>query len=226
MPVKTPVVVVNFKVYNESVGDSGLELSRLCDELGRQTGGSIVVCPPATDLAATARALKIPVWGQAADAVEPGGKTGHVTLEMLKASGATGVIINHSERRLQIADIEWLVARAKALGLESCVCTNNSAVSLACAAIGPDFVAVEPPELIGGDISVTSANPAVVSSSVEVVRRVNSNVKVLCGAGVKNGKDVRKAIELGAQGVLLASGVVKARDKKATLLDLLAGLKA
>jgi triosephosphate isomerase len=226
MPVRTPVIVVNYKVYNESVAEQGLDLSKLCDEVAKQTGASIVVCPPSTELFSAAKTIKIPVWGQAADAVEPGGKTGHITLEMLKAAGAVGILINHSERRLQIADIEWLVSRAKKLGLETCVCTNNPAVSQACAALGPDFVAVEPPELIGGDISVTSANPAVVSSSVEVVRKVNPQVKVLCGAGVKNGMDVRKAIELGAQGVLLASGVVKAKDRKATLLDLAARLKA
>lgn len=226
MPVRTPTIVVNFKVYNESVSEQGLALSKLCDLAAGHSGASIVVCPPSTDVFPTARTVKIPVWGQAADAVEPGGRTGHVTLEMLKAAGATGVLINHSEKRLRIADIEWLITRAKKLGLETCVCTNNAAVSQACAALGPDFVAVEPPELIGGDISVTSANPSVVSSSVEVVRKVDPQVKVLCGAGVKNGNDVRKAIELGAQGVLLASGVVKAKDQKGTLQDLVAGLKA
>ena len=56
------------------------------------------------------------------------------------------------------------------------------------------------------------------------VRKVDPNVKVLCGAGVKTGKDIRKALELGAHGVLLASGVVKAKDKRATLMDLVGGL--
>ena len=225
MAVKTPVIVINYKAYPESIGPAGMELSKLCDETAQKTGASIVLCPPISDLFCIQKEVGIPVWGQAADPVEPGGKTGHVTLEMLQNVGAEGLLINHSERRLLAADIEWLVARARRLGLESCVCTNNAAVSRACAALGPDFVAVEPPELIGGDISVTSANPEVVRSSVEQVHKVAPGVKVLCGAGVKNGKDVRMAIELGAQGVLLASGVVKAKDKKATLLDLVGGLK-
>ncbi|MEM2869741.1 MAG: triose-phosphate isomerase [Thermoplasmata archaeon] len=225
MSAAVPVIVVNFKVYPEAIGSEGLALARLCDEVARENGVSIVVCPPATELARVRAEVRIPVWGQAADAVEPGGRTGHITLEMLREVGASGLLINHSERRLQLADIEWLVARARALGIESCVCTNNTAVSRACAALGPDFVAVEPPELIGGDVSVTSSSPEVVRGSVEEVRRVNPQVKVLCGAGVKSGKDVRRALELGAMGVLLASGVVKAKDRRASLLELVSGLK-
>jgi triosephosphate isomerase len=206
------------------MGPAAMELARLCDETARGTGASIVICPPATDLFCIQKEVGIPVWAQAADPVEPGSRTGHVTLEMLQNVGAEGLLINHSERRLQMADIEWLVARARTLKMDSCVCTNNPAVSRACAALGPDFVAVEPPELIGGDVSVTTADPDVVRKSVEQVRKVDEHVKVLCGAGIKNGKDVRKAIELGAHGVLLASGVVKARDKRAILMDLVGGL--
>lgn len=225
MHARAPVVVVNFKAYPESIGPPGTELARVCDEVSRSSGASIVVCPPATELWRVRAEVRIPLWGQAADAVEPGGRTGHVTLDMLAAAGASGLLINHSERKLQIAEIQWLVDRARRLGLESCVCTNNTPVSRACAALGPDYVAVEPPELIGGDVSVTTASPEVVRSSVEEVRRVSPGVRVLCGAGVKSGEDVRRAIELGAQGVLLASGVVRARDRRAALLDIVRGLR-
>ena len=88
------------------------------------------------------------------------------------------------------------------------------------ATLSPRFIAVEPPELIGGDISVTTADPAIVSGTAEAVRAVNPNVRVLCGAGVKNGEDVAKAIELGTEGVLLASGVTKANDPLFVLRDL------
>ena len=76
--------------------------------------------------------------------------------------------------------------------------------------------------MIGGDISVTTADPAIVSDTVAAVKSTNPNVRVLCGAGVKNGADVRTAIELGAEGVLLASGVTKASDVNAVLDDLTA----
>ena len=225
MPVETPVIIINYKVYPESIGPAAMELSKLCDELAREKGASIVICPPVSDLFCIQAEVGNPVWGQAADAVEPGGRTGHITLEMLQNIGAEGLLINHSEKRLQLADIEWLVSRARKLKLDTCVCTNNAAQTRAAAMLGPDFVAIEPPELIGGDISVTTANPDIVKNSVEEARRANPAVRVLCGAGVKTGKDVRKAIELGAHGVLLASGVVKAKDRRATILDLVSGLK-
>lgn len=222
--VETPVIVVNFKVYNESIGKNALKLAKICDEVAGQTGKSIAVCLSATDISPIAKEVNIPVWGQAADAVEPGGHTGSILLEALKEVGAKGTLINHSEHRLKIADIEWLVMKARKLGLDTCVCTNNVPTSMACAAFSPDFIAVEPPELIGGDISVTKADPKVVSGSVEAVRKVNSKVKVLCGAGVKNGKDVAKAVELGAVGVLLASGVTKVSDPRKALVDMVTGL--
>ncbi len=108
----------------------------------------------------------------------------------------------------------------KALGLRTVVCADTPETSASVAVLGPEFVAVEPPELIGGDISVTDAKPEVVENAVRAVQRIDSSVRVLCGAGVKNGKDVKKAVDLGASGVLLASGVVKAKDPRAVLMDL------
>jgi triosephosphate isomerase len=45
-------------------------------------------------------------------------------------------------------------------------------------------------------------------------------VRVLAGAGISTGDCVKKAIELGADGVLLASGVVKAKNPEEVLFDL------
>ncbi|RLF50861.1 MAG: triose-phosphate isomerase, partial [Thermoplasmata archaeon] len=144
--------------------------------------------------------------------------------EAVKEAGAVGTLINHSEHRLKLADIDECISIAKKVGLMQIVRSNNISTSKAIAALNPDFVAVEPPELIGGDISVTTANPEIVSGTVEEVRKINREIKILCGAGVKNGKDVKKAIELGTDGVLLASGVVKAKDKEEVLRDLASGV--
>jgi len=100
------------------------------------------------------------------------------------------------------------------------VCAENVQSAVQVAEFRPDYVAVEPPELIGGNVSVTTANPAIIEKTVEAVKKVNGSISVLCGAGVKTGEDVKAAIDLGTSGVLLASGVVKAKDPKAALLDL------
>lgn len=225
LSVRKPVIVVNFKTYQEASGQGAMSLAILCEQTATETGASIVVAPPLMDLAIVASKVKIPVFAQHLDAVSSGSTTGHVTVENAKASGASGTLVNHSERRLKIAEIHELIDRTRTSRLQSIVCTNNLAVSKACAAMEPDFVAIEPPELIGGDISVTTANPSIVSETVRSIRSISKDVGVLCGAGVKNGRDVAKALELGADGVLLASGVVKAKDRKAVLLDLVSGLK-
>lgn len=222
--MKKPVIVINFKAYNEVIGKKGLELAKLCELVASQKKVEIVIAPQNVDLGLIAKEVKIPVFAQHADAVEPGSKTGHVTCEALKAIGARGTLINHSEKRLRLADIEFIVRKCKALNLTSLLCTNNLEVSKACAPLAPDLIAIEPPELIGGDIAVTTADPEIVSSAVEEIKKINPKVRVLCGAGVKTGRDVAKALELGTEGVLLASGVVKAKNQKEVLEDLVSGL--
>jgi len=223
--IATPVIVVNFKTYSEASGERALALSKICEKVSKETSASVVVAPPLMDLGLVARTVEIPVFAQHLDSVPSGSTTGHVTVENAKASGAMGTLVNHSERRLKIAEIHEVIDRCRMSSLTTIVCTNNLAVSKACAAMEPDFVAIEPPELIGGDISVTTANPRIVSDTVKAIRSLGNEVQVLCGAGVKNGMDVSKAVELGTDGVLLARGVVKSKDPRATLLDLVAGLQ-
>ena len=223
--MKTPVIVINFKTYQQVVGKNGLHLAKICENIAKENSVEIIVVPQMVDLGVIAKSVSIPVFSQHVDAVEPGSKTGHTTPESVKGAGGTGTLINHSEMRMRIADIDFTVEKCRQVGLETIVCTNNLNVSKACALVNPDFVAVEPPELIGGDVSVTAANPEIVRNTVNAVKKVNPNVKVLCGAGVKNGKDVAKALELGAEGVLLASGVVKAKNPKEVLMDLVSGTR-
>lgn len=225
MRIPTPVIVVNFKTYQEASGEKALALAKVCEGVSRETGASIVIAPPAMDLALLARSVDIPVFAQHLDSVSSGSTTGHVTVENAKLSGAKGTLVNHSERRLRIAEIHEVIDRCRATGLTTIVCTNNLAVSKAGAAMEPDFVAIEPPELIGGDVSVTTANPRIVSDTVKAIRNIGNEVEVLCGAGIKNGRDVSKAIELGTHGVLLASGVVKSKDPRAILMDLVEGTR-
>jgi triosephosphate isomerase len=225
LPIKKPAIVVNFKTYQEASGRAALDLARLCEQVASETGASIVVAPPMLDLALVASSVRIPVFAQHLDSVPSGSTTGHITVENAKASGAQGTLVNHSERRIKVAEIHDIIDRSRGASLATIVCTNNLAVSRACAAMEPDFVAIEPPELIGGEVSVTTANPKIVSDTVKSIRTISGRVGVLCGAGVKNGKDVEKAIELGTDGVLLASGIVKAKDRRAVLVDLVSGLR-
>jgi len=225
MKLPVPVIIVNLKTYGKTRGQGAVDIGVALDEVSRETGVAFAVAPNAFDVRLLADSLSIPVLAQSVDAVPEGSHTGHLTPEAARDAGAVGSLVNHSEHRLKLADIEHVVDRLRSCGMDSVVCTNNAAVSRAAAAIHPTFVAVEPPELIGGDVSVTSADPGVVSSSVDLVRSVAPDVRVLCGAGVKTGTDVSKAIELGTDGVLLASGVALAVDVRAVARDLASGVR-
>jgi len=223
--IETPMIVLNEKAYVESAGAQGLQLAQICEQVAAEQACSIVICPQQVDLAKVAAAVQIPCFAQHVDAVEPGSQTGFVTLESVRGAGAAGTLVNHSEHRLKIAEIDFIITKAASLNLLTIVCTNNLAVSRAVAELKPYAIAVEPPELIGSGRAVSKVDPAIVSDTVKAVKRVANDCVVLCGAGVTNGEDVRAALELGAEGVLLASGVVKAKDQKAALRDLAAGLR-
>jgi triosephosphate isomerase (TIM) len=218
--LSSPVVIVNFKAYREVEGHRALSVALACQQVAEETGTSIVVCPPTVELSQVASQVRIPVMAQHIDAKAPGSATGWITAEMARAAGAVGTLVNHSEHRLVLSDISAIVASCKASGLRSCICAESAEESGAVAFFKPEIVAIEPPELIGGDVSVTDAKPDVVQKAVDAVRRVDASIPVLCGAGVKTWKDVKKAIELGAEGVLLASGVIKSADPKKALEDL------
>jgi triosephosphate isomerase (TIM) len=222
--LKTPLIALNVKTYTEATGVNALEIARLMEKIAKETGVSMAIAVQAADITRCANTVSIPAFAQHIDPIKPGSSTGWTLPEAVKAAGAVGTLINHSEHRLLLADIDTCITRAKELRLDSLVCTNNVATSKAVATFSPSMIAVEPPELIGGDISVTTADPEIVSTTVKAVREINKTVVILCGAGVKSGKDVGMAVELGAQGVLLASGVVKAKDKEAVLRDLASGI--
>ena len=219
------LIVLNYKTYDETTGDKAVALAKICDSVAKETGAKIIVAPQFTDIYRISREVSIPVYGQHIDDVKFGGNTGSILPEAVKAAGAAGCLLNHSEKRLKLAEIDAAIQKLRAMGMVSIVCTNNIAVSQAAAALGPDYVAVEPPELIGSGISVAQAQPGIVTGSVAAVKKVNPNVRVLCGAGIAKGDDVKKALELGTEGVLLASGVIKAKDQRAVLMDLVSGLR-
>ncbi|MEM1550891.1 MAG: triose-phosphate isomerase, partial [Candidatus Bathyarchaeia archaeon] len=148
-----------------------------------------------------------------------GSYTGYVLPESVKYAGAVGSLINHSERKLGLSDISAVIARAREVGLVSVVCSESVAVSTILAAFKPDMIAIEPPELIGTGIPVSKAKPEVITSAVRAVKRINPEVAVLCGAGITSGGDVAAAIRLGVEGVLISSGIVKAKDPYKIMLE-------
>jgi len=220
MNMDSPFILVNLKTYQEGMGSNAHRIAAAAEIVAKESGAVIGIAPVFTELHPMSHHYAIPVYAQHIDAITPGAHTGHILPEAVRAAGARGTLINHSERRLTLADIDACVQAARRLHLESVVCTNNDATSAAAAALRPDYVAIEPPELIGSGVSVSKADPGIIERSVNAVRAVNPDVKVLTGAGIQSGECVKIAVDLGTSGVLLASSVVKAEDPEAVLRDL------
>ena len=219
--ISKPAIIVNFKAYREVENLGAFELAKACQKVYEESGKVIAVCPPVVELGHVARSVDIPVLSQNVDPYAPGSATGWVTPSMVKGCGAIGTLINHSEHKVSSKLLSESVELSKGCDLTTVICADNVKAAVQVASFHPDFVAVEPPELIGGNVSVTTANPKVIEDTVDAVKNVNRSVSVLCGAGVKTGNDVKAALDLGASGVLLASGVVKAKDPVSTLMDLI-----
>ena len=217
MKLQTPIIIVNFKTYLESTGQKAVELAKNAEKASKETGACIVLVPQFCDISRIAEAVEIPVFAQHIDPIKPGNATGHILAEAVKEAGAVGTLINHAERQLKLSEIEAIISLTREKDLISCVCANNPVTSSGVAAMRPDIVSFEPPELIGTGIAVSKAQPQIVTNTVNLVRKVNSDVTILCGAGVSQSEDVSVALKLGTQGVLVASGIVKAKDQYSIL---------
>lgn len=216
----SPIVILNFKTYLESTGKNALNLAQNCQSVAQETGVNIMVAPQYADIYRISHEADVPVLAQHIDPVDAGGHTGSVLPESVKEAGAIGTLINHSEQRMLLFNVDAAVKKAFSLGMKSVVCTNNIETSAAAATLNPDFVAIEPPELIGSGIPVSKAEPEIVEKTVKLIHDINKDVSVLCGAGISTGEDMKAAIELGSEGVLLASGIILADDPREALLDL------
>lgn len=213
-----PLIVVNFKTYATAMGIQAENLASMMASV--TTSARMVGVVSAFDLATINQCSpELEIWSQHLDPVGMGSFTGWLQPDNAIERGAKGTIINHAEHKVSLNHVEELMKQLPE-GFQICACAADVEEAKALAALSPTFIAVEPPELIGGDISVTTADPDIIKSTVDAVKSVNENIRVLCGAGVKNGSDVKMALSLGAEGVLLASGVTKAEDPFEILNDL------
>ena len=206
--MKFPVLIINFKTYPSATGKRAEHLAEICNQVARETGKSIMIAVQATDISQITKKVKIPVLAQHFEALEPGRNTGSVLAEAIKSAGAFGSLLNHSEHQIDVETLKKAIKKAEELNLKTIVCAKNVTKAKQVAKLEPDVIAIEPPELISGKTSVSEAKPELIIKAVKAVHKTH-NLPVLCGAGVHDSKDVRKALELGAKGVLVASAVCK-----------------
>lgn len=216
-----PIIVVNFKVYEQATGAAALDLAKIHEKVAKETGVNIAVCVSAIDLFNVAQNVNIPVFAQHIDPCSYGSGTGKILPEMVKEAGAYGTLLNHAEYQLEDMTLKKSIAMAREAGLFVIACADTAKKGVEILELHPDLIAIEPPELIGGDISLSKSGPDIIENAVNSI----GENRVLVGAGVKDAEDVSIALNLGAVGVLLASGVTKAADPYLVLMDLVSGLK-
>lgn len=222
--VRTPLLLLNFKTFPQTRGEKAVRLAKTAGKVAHELDVAIAVAPGPLDLLRVIEVADVPVFAQHVDPRPSGQHTGAVAPDYVKAIGAVGTLLNHSEKRLHFSALESARALCAAAGLVTVVCAGSVAQARRVAALRPEFVAIEPADLIGGDVSVSTARPSVITKGVEAVRAVSPNTTVLCGAGVKKRADVERALALGAKGVLLASGVTLASNPGEALRDLASGM--
>ncbi|MEM2752136.1 MAG: triose-phosphate isomerase [Sulfolobales archaeon] len=227
--LKEPLLVVNFKVYDSSIGRRALAIGKAAEKVHLDFEGlaTVIIAPPFTELRTLSETLEIPVFAQHADPVELGANTGAIPPEAIKDAGAVGFIANHSERRLRLDEISFLIERAKHLELRTLVCATKPEEAAAISILKPDMVAVEPPELIGTGLAVSRVKPEVITNSTITIRRYNKDIIILTGAGISSAEDSEAAVLLGTSGVLVSSAVMKSHNPEGVLRSMVeAMLKA
>ncbi len=215
------LLMINTKAYLQGTGKGAEKLAKICRKLSSKTKADIIMAVQPSDIPAVSG--HVATYAQHIDPVNPGSHTGHILPEAVQAAGASGTLLNHSERRLGMKEIRASIERARALKMKVVCCVPEPSMVRDVAKLGPDYIAIEPPELIGSGIPVSKAKPEVITKSVEIARKANPSVRVLCGAGISSGEDIQVSLKLGAHGVLLASSVVKSSDPEAVIKDLLSG---
>jgi triosephosphate isomerase (TIM) len=202
----------------------------------------VMVCPPFTlvaELATVARGTPVRIGGQDCHAEAAGAFTGDVSAEMLKAAGASAVIVGHSERRTYHRETDADV-RAKALaahraGLLAIVCVGETRAEReagrALAVVGAQLdgslpggataqnlvVAYEPVWAIGTGLTPTPADVAEMHGFIrrQLVARCGAageGIRILYGGSVKpaNAKELMAVPDV--DGALIGGASLKADE--------------
>lgn len=214
--IELPCFIINFKTYEKGTGSKAFGIIKEIERVARRTGKNIYVCPQYTDIRTLRkRTNEVKILAQHVDPISYGSHTGHVLPEAVKEAGAIGTLLNHSERKMKYEEIKQATERARGVGLDVIVDVEKPSEIRRIEKLEPDCIGIEPPELIGGNVSVSTARPEIIEESVK-----KTDIPVICGAGIKTQKDVEKALELGAKGILIASGVIKSSDPYKTTKEL------
>ena len=215
-----PIVVINFKTYKETSGNKGLEVAKAIAKV-KKNGYEVIISPSLLTTKEIVEKVNLPVYAQHSSHVSLGAHTGRITPSELRTIGVKGTILNHSERKIPLKYLRQIVEVCKQQKLKTIVCASDMGEVKKVAELKPDYIAYEPKELIGSNISVTEAKPDIILKAVEVVKQISKRTKVLCGAGIHSKEDLGHALLLGTEGVLIGHAIARAKNPRKELEGML-----
>jgi triosephosphate isomerase len=209
---KHGLLIINLKNYLETSGDNTIKLVKEAEKVSEKLGVDIIISPPQPSLALIAKKTKLKVISQHVDLKKPGSTTGYYVPELIGKVGAAGSVINHSEHPSEIMEIKQLIEKLKEINLLSFVCVKTTRELKELLEFGPDYIAIEPPELIGTQKSISTEKPFLIRECNKIVSMRNQQTELICGAGINRKEDVKTALEFGAKGILVSSSITKASN--------------
>jgi triosephosphate isomerase len=216
------LLFVNFKNYQQSFdGFPSLyqELEGIAKKYPRV---KVIFTPPPLLATKLSSLLDISVWSQHLDPLPLKRATGFSPIEGAKFVGIEGTFLNHSEKPLGEKKLQEALVIAKKAAIATMVFVSSPSKISVVKRLEPDFIAYEPPELIGAGVSrgvsVASAKKEIIPKAVKEA----GSIPLIVGAGIHEGNDIRVAIESGSAGGAVSSAIVTAPNPPDVLGDLLA----
>lgn len=205
-----PIVVINFKTYKQ--GKNVLKLAKAIERIDK----GIIIGVQASDIMEIAKKTKLKVYAQHVDYMKVGRETGFILPESIKTDKAKGSFLNHSEHKLSFKILKKTIKRCREVRLKTLVFASSLNEAKNISRLKPDYLVIEPPELVAGKVSVSKAKPRLIKNISKKLK-----MKFLVGAGIRSKEDVAVALKLGASGIAVSSAITKAKNPVKKLRELI-----
>ncbi len=214
------MIFLSLKTYKETTGDRVIRLLSSVKKIIAETNVPIIAVAQATDIYRIKKELDIEVWAQHVDPIDPGKNTGWISPYSVKETGATGVLINHSEHKISKETVIKTVQKAKEYGLKTVVIGQSPEMILDYDSLNTDYLSFEKEDLIASEVSMIDQQEKAIKDLIKILKH-----PLIIGAGINDGKDTRKSKAAGAVGVLMATYFVTASDPEKKLRELAEGFR-
>jgi len=208
------MIFLNLKTYKEATGKRAIKLLSFLKKIKSKI--KIIPIAQATDIYRIKKELGIEVWAQHLDPIDEGRATGYISAFSLKQAGASGVLINHSEHKLEKKAIIFVIKKAKENSLKTLLVGHTKEMVLNFDKLPIDFLAYEDERLIATETSILETQASIIKDLAQKLKH-----PLIVGAGIKSGEDVKNALLCGVKGVLIASHFVKAKSPKKMVKELI-----